>query len=95
MSYSQIIVSSPFFKNLEKWQDFGAKITTSNQQVTEEADVIILAVKPHILSEAIGSIENITPKMNNKLFISIIAGSTLKHLEKVRLISCFGSRYIE
>lgn len=83
LPYEQIIVSSPFFKNLEHWKNLGAEVTTNNGKVAEEANVIILAVKPHILKEAIDGIPNVNPKMHNKLFVSILAGSTLRMLEEV------------
>lgn len=83
VTYQQIIVSSPYFKNLKTWQECGAEITTDNGKVVEEASVIFLSVKPHILTEALGSIKIVNNKMDNKLFISILAGSTLKKLEKV------------
>lgn len=63
----------------------GANVFTDNSIVAKEADIIFLAVKPHILGEALTQI--LTSKnsqdVKNKLFISILAGLTTADLEKV------------
>lgn len=83
---NRIYVSSPFFKNLESWKRNGANISTDNGVVTEEADVIFLAVKPHIFEEAIQGIATVTNKMEDKLFISIMAGAPISSIENVSWI---------
>lgn len=60
----------------------GATVTINNSDVAEEADVIVLAVKPHILSQALLTM-NASEKLSNKLFVSILAGFKLQTLEKV------------
>ncbi|KAG5879682.1 hypothetical protein JTB14_021483 [Gonioctena quinquepunctata] len=85
IQYSQVYVSSPYIKNLDSWKELGAHVSTDNSIVAKEADVIFLAVKPHILS---GAIESILASPNgseikNKLFISILAGITIKDLEEM------------
>ncbi|KRT78656.1 hypothetical protein AMK59_8224, partial [Oryctes borbonicus] len=95
ISYSQVYVSSPYIKNLDAWKQYGARISTDNSKVAVNTDIIFLAVKPHILQQAVDTIcksENFE-KIKNKLFVSILAGITLEMLES--LLSKFpGSRVI-
>lgn len=79
-------VSSPYIKNLDSWKELGANVSTDNSLVAKEADIIFLAVKPHILQEAIGQIKAspMAAEIKNKLFISILAGITIKDLEEVK-----------
>lgn len=86
MSYSNIYVSGPHIEHLELWEKNGANITVENGRVAEEADIIFIAVKPHILPAAFANIYQTisTPdKVVNKLFVSILAGIKLESLEKV------------
>lgn len=85
MKASQIYVSGPRLTTLAPWKSFGAHVTTNNGEIVNEADVIFLSVKPHILPVAISSVlQTYTPgKATNKLFISVLAGTTLEALENV------------
>jgi len=93
--YSQIHVSGPRLESLHDWKVRGAHVTTNNGYVVDEANVIFLTVKPHVLPEAVASIfKTYTPsKAANKLFISVIAGVTLEALENT-LSDLEGSRII-
>lgn len=88
-SYSQIYVSGPHPENLEDWKKKGAYVTTKNGEVAEEADVIFISVKPHLLPEAIAdmydTLTNLS-KVANKLFVSILAGVKLEALENVSIL---------
>lgn len=79
-------VSSPYIKNLNTWKELGANVSTDNSVVAKEADIIFLAVKPHILQEAVEQIKAspLATKIKNKLFVSILAGITIKDLEEVK-----------
>ncbi|KAI4457850.1 pyrroline-5-carboxylate reductase [Holotrichia oblita] len=94
--YSQIYVSGPHEDKLELWRQKGANVSTENGKVAEEAEVIFLAVKPHILAAAIANIYDtitVPNKATNKLFVSILAGVKLDALEKT-LSRIEGSRVI-
>lgn len=67
------------------WKPLGAHVSTDNGVVVEEAEVIFIAVKPNVLSSSLKSIQKVTSKMDNKLFISIIAGCPLKLLEEASM----------
>lgn len=73
-------------ENLQWWEKAGANITIHNGKVAEVVDVIFLAIKPHILANAIANIYDTVSdirKVHNKLFVSILAGITLEALENV------------
>ncbi|KAJ8967126.1 hypothetical protein NQ314_003078 [Rhamnusium bicolor] len=95
IEYSQVYVSSPYIKNLDVWKELGANVSIDNALVAKEADVIFLAVKPHILHEAVQQIlaSPLAAEIKNKLFISILAGITIKHLEEM-LCKFEGSRVV-
>lgn len=84
--YSQVYVSGPHEDKLLSWKKNGAHISTDNGKIAEEADIIFLAIKPHILAAAVANIYdtiNTPNKAANKLYISILAGVKLESLEKV------------
>lgn len=94
--YSQVYVSGPHEDKLLSWKKNGAHISTDNGKIAEEADIIFLAIKPHILAAAVANIYdtiNTPNKAANKLYISILAGVKLESLEKI-LSTLEGSRVI-
>ncbi|XP_060525541.1 uncharacterized protein LOC132701535 [Cylas formicarius] len=95
INYSQVYVSSPYIRNLDSWKELGANVTTDNAVVVNESDIIFLAVKPHILKDAIAQVANseLALRIKHKLFISILAGITIKDLEEM-LFQFEGSRVI-
>ncbi|XP_044257973.1 pyrroline-5-carboxylate reductase-like [Tribolium madens] len=84
INYSQVYVSSPYIKNLNVWKELGANITTDNTEVAQKSDIVFLAVKPHMLSEILDKIikDATASPISNKLFVSILAGITLRELEE-------------
>ena len=56
----------------------GATVTADNRQVVERAEVVLLAVKPQKMSEALASIRDFV--RNDALVLSIAAGITLEKL---------------
>ncbi|NRA72369.1 MAG: pyrroline-5-carboxylate reductase [Gammaproteobacteria bacterium] len=70
---SLIMASNPSQDKLDQLrQDFGIETTNDNNHALAWADVIILGVKPHMIAQVAS--EMATPKLADKLFISIIAG---------------------
>ncbi|CAH0553750.1 unnamed protein product [Brassicogethes aeneus] len=86
IKYSQVYISAARNESLEYWQKKGAHATTINGSVVDEADIIFLAVKPHILPEAIANILDYKNEKDksykSKLFVSILAGITIAQLER-------------
>lgn len=71
---------------MQKWSSKGAIAENNNGKVVEEADIIFLAMKPQMLSKAIDDINATVKspsKTSNKLFVSILAGTTLDTLRNV------------
>ncbi|ENN71742.1 hypothetical protein D910_02110, partial [Dendroctonus ponderosae] len=82
--YQQIIVSGPHIENLSWWIERGVTAYTENGRVVDEADVIFLAMKPHILPSAIANVhETLALPVKSKLFVSVLAGIQLEQLENV------------
>ncbi|EEZ98116.1 uncharacterized protein LOC663628 [Tribolium castaneum] len=84
INYSQVYVSSPYIKNLNVWKELGANTTTDNTEVAQKSDIVFLAVKPHMLGEILDKIikDATASPISNKLFVSILAGITLRELEE-------------
>lgn len=59
------------------WRDLGVHPTLNNNEVVNNCDIIFLAVKPHMLDDALNTVEI---KMPDKLFISVLAGVSLETL---------------
>ncbi len=59
-------------------KDLGVNITSSNQEVINFSDVVVLCVKPQDIEAALNNI-----KTKKKLFVSIAAGIRLKKLESL------------
>ena len=79
---SDIIVADPDIKKLEQLQSHAPEISivTQNQEAVNWADVIILAVKPWLVSEVLGQLR-IDPE--RQLLISIAAGVSLEQLAQI------------
>ncbi|KAI5750623.1 hypothetical protein M8J76_017158 [Diaphorina citri] len=58
----------------------GAKITFDNKEVTLNSEVIILAVKPHIVPVALNDIKPVFNESN--LLISVAGGVPIKNMEQ-------------
>lgn len=64
----------------------GAHATLKNEEVVSNCDIIFLAVKPHLLDDALSTIKKESDgKFEDKLFVSVLAGVTLKMLNDVSI----------
>ncbi|XP_053685165.1 pyrroline-5-carboxylate reductase 1, mitochondrial isoform X2 [Sabethes cyaneus] len=82
---NQLIVSATSLENLRKrWNPLGVdRFTTDNVAILQQADIIFLCVKPHILPVCRRSIESSGTKLpdcQQKVMVSILAGVTLERL---------------
>jgi pyrroline-5-carboxylate reductase len=76
-----LTISNPELAKLKKLQKAGVVLTTYNREAITKANVVILAVKPQILSEVL---EEIKDSLSQKQFvISIAAGVSLSKIEQV------------
>jgi pyrroline-5-carboxylate reductase len=60
-------------------KEFGIYVTEDNSDIVKRSDILIIAVKPKDIGEALSTAGD----TKNKLFISIAAGMTLENLEKL------------
>lgn len=88
----EVIASAKTRTSLERVSiAFGIKTTLSNREVTENSDLLFLAVKPQYYEAVIQEIREFTGE--NQIIISIAPGKTLKWLEekfekKVKAVRC-------
>ncbi|WP_271006252.1 pyrroline-5-carboxylate reductase [Listeria seeligeri] len=73
-------------RNIEKLQPLetefqGIQLTTSIEELVEQADIIILSVKPYTIPEVLTIIKNKLSK--DKIIISVAAGVTIQDLESL------------
>lgn len=77
---SALTISDRYVNVLKKFQEQGVTVTDNNVEATQNADIIILAVKPYQAQEII---DEIKPVLNtNKILISSVAGFGLQKLEE-------------
>jgi pyrroline-5-carboxylate reductase len=80
VSASNLICSAPSSADGQPFLDLlpGARWTANNEEIVQQSDLTILAVKPQVLAEATSSLRDASA---GKLFLSIAAGVTL---DKIR-----------
>jgi len=82
LSSSQILISDKDKKRLHYWKEkLGIPATEENAEVVGFAEVVILAVKPPAVDEALQSCLSVFTR--DKLLISIVAGTTTRYLENI------------
>ena len=72
-------VSSAACENAQK--EFGISTCSENAMVAEQSDVLVLAVKPQFLNEALANVKGVLKE--NIIIISIVAGKTIDYLENL------------
>ncbi|ALC46064.1 P5cr [Drosophila busckii] len=81
----QVMVSGPHIENLARWRDIGVATTDDNNEVLELANIVFICVKPHILGDCVAQLKCKhvpSAKDAKKLFVSVLAGTTLDDLEE-------------
>lgn len=75
----EIIASAKTEKTIQKVKEqYGIKITLDNKEVVQQADIVVLAVKPLFYENVISEIKGVADK--KQIFISIAPGKTLRWL---------------
>jgi pyrroline-5-carboxylate reductase len=59
-------------------EKYGVQVSTSNEEVLQNADIVILAMKPIGVKDAVNEIRSLTSK--NQLFLSVLAGITTEYI---------------
>lgn len=76
----KIMASDTVPQMLDCIKEQGVRISRSNLEIVESSDLIIIAVKPHVVSQILQEVSSKVTR--EKLFLSIAAGVTLETLEK-------------
>ena len=80
-SSSHILASDPYQPSLDRLATLGIKTSQDNNAIINEADVIVLAVKPQQMKDVCNNIRT-TVAAHNPLVISIAAGITCSMLQE-------------
>lgn len=74
-----VIVSDPVQSQLDRYEGTSIRTTSNNQQAVQNADLVILAVKPQVMCEVATELKD---SLSNQLIVSIAAGIPLSSLEE-------------
>ncbi|KZC09896.1 PREDICTED: pyrroline-5-carboxylate reductase 2 [Dufourea novaeangliae] len=93
---NNVWVSARTNRTLGFWSDLGAHATLKNGEVFDNCDVIFLAMKPHMLEDALDSLNATRSHKHSPLFVSVLVGIPLDSLayklrhivEHPRIIRC-------
>lgn len=76
---TRITVSDPVVQVREALQAKDVHVTDNNIEAIRDADVVVLAVKPQMLSAVLGPLKGL---FSNKLIVSIVAGAEIATITK-------------
>ncbi|REL32189.1 pyrroline-5-carboxylate reductase [Thalassotalea euphylliae] len=78
---SNITVSNPSAPKREALaNEYGINQTSSNSQAAEHADIVVLGVKPHLITTVCQEIAEVI-EIEHKCFISVAAGTTMTQIQ--------------
>ncbi|TCM66723.1 pyrroline-5-carboxylate reductase [Acinetobacter calcoaceticus] len=80
MPVTRITVSDPVEKVRDLLQEKEVNVTDDNRAAIKNADVVVLAVKPQVLSTVLSSMHGL---FENKLVISIVAGAEVESIARL------------
>ena len=69
-------------QSLKSIKDLGGQITSNNLHVVDNSDVVILAVKPQIMSKVLEQIKPAVAADPKKLLVSIAAGVKIQTIQQ-------------
>ncbi|CAL7934034.1 unnamed protein product [Xylocopa violacea] len=76
-------VSARTNRTLAFWNDLGAHATLKNGEVVDNCEIVFLAMKPHMLDDALDGIRRTMTRNDFEiLFVSVLVGVTLESLTK-------------
>ncbi|RUS73399.1 hypothetical protein EGW08_018838 [Elysia chlorotica] len=76
-----IIVSDKNEEMLDQLESIGVRTTMDNREVVSNSDLIVVAVKPHIVQPVLREVHQVVSP-DKQLFVSIAAGVTIKSMEE-------------
>lgn len=69
--FGHVTLSNPTASKLQRFARMGASVTTDNQAAADEADVVIIAVKPWLVEQVVTGLD-----LKGKTVVSLAAGIT-------------------
>ena len=72
-------------ENIKRYADIGVIVTTDNNQAAQEADIIILAVKPFQAAELLKQVKD---NLKGKILISVVTGVLIKEIDSITNENC-------
>ncbi|XP_076766862.1 pyrroline 5-carboyxlate reductase isoform X1 [Xylocopa sonorina] len=84
-------VSARTNRTLAFWNDLGAHATLKNGEVVDNCEIVFLAMKPHMLDDALDGIRRTMTKTDLEIiFVSVLVGVTLESLtNKLKFIAAY------
>lgn len=79
----EIVVSGPHLEKLQHFADDGAKITSNNIEAAQSSEVVVLGVKPQMLTGVLEELAGAGVDFKNKLIVSMAAGFTCKSITRL------------
>ena len=73
--FGHVTLSNPTASKLQRFARMGASVTTDNQAAADEADVVIIAVKPWLVEQVVTRLD-----LKGKTVVSLAAGITSEQL---------------
>ena len=81
LSAENLTVTDINLSKLDKLKQKGIVVTTNNLEAVENTDVVIIAVKPQVISETLSPLRGAIPQ--NALVLSIAAGVSIATLQEI------------
>ncbi len=79
-SNKEVVVTRRNTAKIESLKALGIQITTVNTQHVADADVIILAIKPHQTDDIL---KEILPFINKQIIVSVVTGKEIKSIKNI------------
>ena len=85
---ANISASATSTRFMDWWTSRGMTFSTNNNQVIHSADIVFIAVKPHLYTSMLATLSEAGHKYGNKLWVSIMAGVVLDDLVRnIKMVS--------
>lgn len=85
---ANITASATTNRFMNWWTSRGMNFTTNNNQVIHGADIVFIAVKPHLYTGVLATLGKAGHKYGDKLWVSIMAGVVLEDLvNNIKMVS--------
>lgn len=81
MNAAEITLSAPHQETLDKFVRHGMSVTTDNREAVNNADMVVLAVKPWLAEEVLSEIKDVM-HYDRQMLVSVVAGLSSYELQR-------------